>query len=123
MNANKTIIDALEPLGHPVAFNIYEGEIVDGVTIKLPIYITFNYEDDRAVAFADNKPTIDAAYMQIHLFCPSDFNFFTLKKKIRATLLKVGFTYPGTVSLYEDGTKTNHIIFRCSINGTSETEE
>ncbi len=115
MNVNNLIIESLSPLGHPVVPTVYTG--------KEKIYITFNYADDRGEIFTDNKPVIDIAYMQIHLFSPENFNNMALKKKIRVKLLEVGFTYPHIVSQYEADMKINHIIFECEIAGKAESEE
>lgn len=115
MNVNKLIIDALSSLEYPVVPTVYTG--------KEPIYITFNYVDDRGEVFADNKPLIDIAYMQIHLFAPGNFNYMNLKKKIRAKLLNAGFTYPQISVQYETDLNINHIIFECEIASKAESEE
>lgn len=122
MNVGKLIINALQPLipnPNPdiptVAFNVYKGT-------EKP-YITFNYADDRAVRFKDNKPDIDRASMQIHLFIPEPINYMTLKKQIRSRLFGAGFTYPQVSEIYESATKLNHIVFECEIAGESEREE
>lgn len=123
MNVNKLILDTLKPLGHPVVFNIYEGEWIDGKFVKKDIYITFNYEDERGELFADDEPITDIAYLQIHLFAPINFNFMSLKKQIRSRLFRAGFSYPTITTIYEEETKTNHLVYQCSIEGASETEE
>lgn len=112
MNVNKLIIDTLKPLVPDVVPTKYTGTNTT--------YITFNYEDDRAVEFADDAPIIDVAYTQIHLFCPRTFNFNNLKKQIRSALFKAGFSYPSVTILYEDETEINHIIFQCEIEGEPE---
>jgi hypothetical protein len=76
LNVNGRIIEALKPLGYPVKADAYKG--------SAKTYIVFNYEDDRATHFEDNKPKLDTAYLQIHLFCPADFNYNTVKKQIRS---------------------------------------
>lgn len=113
MNVNKLIIDTLSPLVPDVVPMAYTG--------TNDTYITFNYEDDRGEVFADDEPLIDIAYLQIHLFCSGNFN--TLKKQIRSKLFGAGFSYPAITTLYEEDTKKYHIIFQCSIEGNSETEE
>jgi len=118
MNVNNLIINTLSTLTYPVEFNVYKPP--PGSTPNT-IYFTFNYEDERAETFADNEPQIDVAYLQIHLFTPSGFNFMTLKKRVRAKLFKAGFTYPNITTLYED--EKNHLIFQCEIEGQSETED
>jgi len=115
MDVNKKVIDTLSVLGHPVVFLNYTG--------AASTYITFNYEDDRAEFYADDGPEIDVAYLMIHLFTPGDFNFMALKKQIRSKLFKAGFTYPQVDSFYEEDTKINHVVFRCQIDGSPESEE
>ena len=115
MNVNGLISNALKSLGHPVYPDKYTG--------TAETYIIFNYEDDRGEVFADDEPEIDKAYLQIHLFCPGNFNYMTLKKQIRSKLFRAGFSYPSITSLYEKDTDKNHIIFQCEIEGESETEE
>ena len=81
MNVNSLITSTLQPLiPNPdvkvptVAFGMYRGTATT--------YINFNYVDDRAIIYADNKPQIDAAIVQVHLFIPRTLNHMTLKKQI-----------------------------------------
>jgi hypothetical protein len=123
LNVNILIIDTLSP--------VVPNDTPDEANIKLnkysgtsETYVTFNYEDDRATHYEDNEPKIDTAFLQIHLFCPADFNYNTLKKQIRSKLYRAGFSYPQiTGPFYEDETGKNHIVFQCQIDGQSETEE
>jgi hypothetical protein len=120
MNVNSTIVSALSPAGYPVEPMSYTG--------KEKKYFIFNYADDRGEVFADNEPQIDVASIQIHFFCPgspanSKFNYKTVIQQTRVRLLKAGFSYPVITEIYEKETGTNHIIFECSIDGQSETEE
>lgn len=115
MNVNNLIISTLSPIVADVVPTKYTGTATT--------YITFNYEDDRGVAFADDTPIADVAYLQIHLFCPRTSNYHSKKTQIRKALFNAGFSYPQITSLYEDETETNHIIFQCEIEGNSETEE
>lgn len=120
MNVNKLIIDTLKPLipnDTPTEPNIkqntYEG------TSKT--YVTFNYAGDRGVDFADDVPQGEQASLQIHFFCPKDFNYKNLIKQIRSALFKADFSYPKIQELYEKETQINHIIFECEF--ISESEE
>ena len=115
MNVNSTIVSALSPAGYPVEPMSYTGT---GKT-----YYTFNYADDRGEVFADDEPQIDVASIQVHFFCPGNFNYKTVRKQTRVRLLKAGFSYPVITEIYEKETGTNHIIFECSIDEQSETEE
>lgn len=119
MNVNSKIITTLQPFmprtdtTKPNIVNtIYEG--------KDDKYITFNYADDRGEIFADDKPIEDAAALQIHLHCPGQFNYMTLKQQIRKALHDAGFSYPEVIVIYETETDTNHIIFECEIIGKTE---
>ena len=71
MNVNKLIIDTLKPLVPDVVPTKYTGTNTT--------YITFNYEDDRAVEFADDTPIIDVAICKF-IFCPRTFNFNKFKE-------------------------------------------
>ena len=120
MDVNELIITTLSPLNYPIDMDKYNPSVGE---VPSPIYITFNYEDDRGEVFADNKPKVDIAYIQIHLFAPESFNYMLLKKQIRSKLFKAGFTYAKVTQRHETDTKINHIIFQCEISGKSETEE
>jgi hypothetical protein len=115
MNVNSTIVSALSPAGYPVEPGHCTG------TAKT--YYTFNYADNRGEIFADDEPQIDIASLQVHFFCPGNFNYKTVLKQTRSRLFKAGFSYPVITEDYEDETDTNHIIFECSIDGAPETEE
>jgi len=110
---NKLIIATLTPLGIPTEAAPYTG---DELT-----YIVFNRADDIGVVYADDEPQIDQVSMQIHLFTP--LNYLTLKKQIRSKLFKAGFTYPQVQERYEEDTKTNHVVFECQIETSTESEE
>jgi hypothetical protein len=114
MNVNNLIISTLSPLVADVVPTKYTGASTT--------YITFNYEDDRAEEYADDTPQMDVAYLQIHLFCHRTFNFNNLKKQIRSSLFKAGFSYARITAMYEDDTETNHIIFQVEIERESEIE-
>ncbi|MDF2537411.1 MAG: hypothetical protein K0S76_432 [Herbinix sp.] len=115
MNVNPIIKSVLEPEGLPVVPGIYTG--------TSDKYYTFNYEDDRAIVYANDTPQIDVASIQVHLFVPIDFNYIALKKRTRSRLFGAGFSYPVITEQDEKDTKKKHIIFQCEIDGQSETEE
>ncbi len=123
MNVNKLIVDTLTP--------IIPNDTPDTPNIKhlkysglSNTYIVFNYTDDRGELFADDTPQEDIASLQIHLFCPGDYNYLNLKKQIRSKLFAAGFTYPEIpFDTYEKDTDKKHIVFECEIDGNSEVEE
>jgi hypothetical protein len=112
-DVNKLIIATLAPLGIPVEATPYTGSELT--------YLTINRADDIGVVYADDEPQIDQVSMQIHLFTP--LNYLTLKKQIRSKLFKAGFTYPQVQERYEEDTKTNHVVFECQIETSTESEE
>jgi hypothetical protein len=112
-DVNKLIIATLSPLGIPIEAAPYTGNELT--------YVIFNKADDIGVVFADDEPQIDQVSMQIHLFTP--LNYLTLKKQIRSKLFKAGFTYPQVQERYEEDAKTNHVVFECQIETSTESEE
>lgn len=115
MNVNPIIINALKSEGLPVVPGIYTG--------TADKYYTFNYEDDRGEIFADDTPQIDVVSIQVHLFVPLEFNYISIKKRTRSRLFGAGFSYPSITERDETDTKKKHIIFKCEIDGQSESEE
>lgn len=115
MNVNGLIINTLKPLVSEISPGHYTG--------TAEIYIAFNYEDDRGEMYADDAPEVDKAYMQIHLFCPDNYNYTVLKKQIRSRLFCAGFSYPSVSEFYEKDTRKNHLVFQCEIVGEPEMEE
>lgn len=114
MTVNERIIQALSPFGLKVVPDFYgEGE---------KEYFTFNYADDRAVNFADNKPINVIAYMQIHYFCPVKKDYLHLKREVRKALLEAGFTYPSVTDATVSGDDERHLVFECSIENEYEIE-
>ena len=114
MTVNERIIQALSPFGLKVVPDFYgEGD---------EEYFTFNYADDRAVNFADNKPINVIAYMQIHYFCPVKKDYLHLKREVRKALLEAGFTYPSVTDATVSGDDERHLVFECSIENEYEIE-
>lgn len=113
MSVNSKIIQAVNPYVSACVFGAYTGED--------ETYCYFIFPQDDVALSGDNEAKIDRVAVQLHLFTP--LNYLTLKKQIRASLLKAGFTYPNVTCLYETETKLNHIIFECDILYASETEE
>lgn len=111
MTVNEKIIVALRPLGITVTPDFFgDGE---------KEYITFNYADDRAEEFGDDRPLGVVAYMQIHYFLPIEKDYLSNKKEIRRLLFSAGFTYPEVTELTE-GKTTRHLIFECEIPNDDE---
>lgn len=111
MTLNERIRTLLgEATGLPVEQDQY-----DGTSDK---YILFIYEDERPVHHGDNEVLIDETDLQIQLFTPKEFDYLELKKVIRNTLEKAGFTVSSIRSFLGDGLtgteKTRQTIFSVS---------
>lgn len=79
-------------------------------------YITFNYVDENGVLFADDKPIVEKADMQVHLFVRGVTNYMDYKKKIKNYLLEIGACAISCSCLYENDTKKRHIVFEFEIS-------
>lgn len=112
MTANEKIIQALEPLGLPVTADFYGGGAKE--------YFTFNYADDRAGDFGDDRPLHVVAYMQIHYFAPMEKDYLCIKKEARKALFEAGFTYPEVTDTTDLSEGTRHLVFECSIENEDE---
>ena len=115
MTVNEKIIHALSGFGIKVTPDFF-GDGSDE-------YFTFNYADDRAADYGDDKPTHTVAYMQIHYFCQINKDYLQIKKRVRKALLEAGFSYPAVVDATESGDKERHLVFECSIENEYELEE
>lgn len=108
MNLNELLKSLLGVTGLPIEQDEYTG--------KSEKYIIFVYEDEHPETHADNVVTADTAYIQIQLITPKNFNYFTLKKKIRTLLEGAGFSVTSIRSFLGDvanGTeKTRQTIFQ-----------
>lgn len=113
MTINEKIRSAVTPY---VPACVYGGYVGEDKT-----YCYFLLPKTEVLINGSDEPIIDLVPVQIHLYTASDFQ--TLKKQIRASLFKNGFTYPDVTCLFESDTKLNHIIFECEIRIASEKEE
>ena len=116
MNVNEKLRTLEEVTGYPVRPDIYTG--------GEDKYITFTYEDERPALVADNDETAETAYLQITLYTPEDFNYFSDKKKIKKHLKGQGFNVESIQSWLDDaktGTKkTRHTVFIVNITEAVE---
>lgn len=104
MSIESRIIVALAPLDYKVYPNNYDGAD--------EIYFVFNYNtfgDD----YGDNRPQHEKALIQVHLFCPHEFNSVQLRKSAKLALLYAGFTYPNMTDA--SGKEGQHWVFECEI--------
>ena len=112
MNVNGILVSALSGI-LPTVPSKYDG--------KDDKYIVFDILDDRGALYADDEPQIDRVIVRVKLYVPVKFNYLRTKSQIRCALFRAGFTYPVIEEMTEDDYKC--IIFECSIDGASETEE
>lgn len=85
MSIESRIEAALASFGYPVHPETYSGNELK--------YFTFNHDtfgDDHG----DNKPQHEIALIQVHFFCPVDFNSVATRKSIKRKLFDAGFGYP-----------------------------
>ena len=76
---------ALVPLGYKTYPATYDG--------AEETYFVFNHNtlpDD----FGNNQPQHERALIQVHFFCPHDFNSVKARKDVKLAMLNAGFTYP-----------------------------
>lgn len=104
MSIEQRIRTALASLG----YKIYPGNY-DGAD---EVYFVFNHNtfpDD----FGSNAPQHERALIQVHLFCPHDFNSVRTRKSVKVALLGAGFTYPSmTDASDKDG---QHWVFEADV--------
>lgn len=112
MNVNGILESALSGI-LPTAPGKYKGDADK--------FIIFDILDDRGALYADDEPQIDRVIVRVKLYVPVEFNYLSTKSRIRRALFRAGFTYPVIEEMTEDDYKC--IIFECSIDGASETEE
>lgn len=110
MTVNQIILAALAPLGHPVAPDVYAG--------KERTYFSFNYNALGAL-YADDRPQYEQYLVQVHLFCPADWDSVSLRKETKHRLFCAGFTWPEETnaggSYGEVKREGQHYVFECEI--------
>ena len=116
MSVGSIIKTALTKITGYTSSNVVDG-VYNGTATN---YITFNIMDSRCEVFSDNTPKLDTTAMQIHLFCPLNYDYYSDKTNIRKELVKSGFTYPIVTTMVETDTQKRHIVFECEIQENSE---
>ena len=76
-------------------------------------YIVYNYDSDHGADFGDDEPECVLVSVQVHLYLPLSANFQSLRKQIRNSLYKGGFTYPSVTEIREEDTQMRHLAFEC----------
>lgn len=95
---NKLIIDTLNSLKIPVAFQKYTG--------KADTYITFHEYLATGEEYEDDEERLTAHYIQVDIWSKKDYT--NIVKNIKGLLLKVGFTRLNEIDLYEEDEKIYH---------------
>lgn len=108
MNVNRKIKCLEAVTGYPVRQDIYRG--------KEDKYIVFTYEDERTALEADNEELAGTAYLQITLYTPADYNYFSDKRKIKKELRDQGFNVESVQSWLEgENHRIRHTVFTVNI--------
>lgn len=84
MNVDEKVMKLEEATGYPVAPGIYKG--------SSDKYIIFTTEDERPDLYADDDAQTEEAVIQVQFICPYDFDYHDVKKIIKRTMKKQGFT-------------------------------
>lgn len=102
MTVDARIKAALDAFGDPVENAVYTG--------SENRYYVFNYITTGAL-FADDDPSAEHYFIQVHLFAPLDENVTERIKQTKQALNKAGFTWPETTNATDD--EARHIVFEC----------
>ena len=95
---NRIIIDALNPLKIPVAFQKYSG--------KAETYITFHEYLATGEEYEDDEESLTAHYIQVDVWSKADYT--DIVKTIKELLFKAGLKRLNEMDLYEEDTEIYH---------------
>lgn len=84
MNVDDKMMKLAEATGYPVAPGIYKG--------SSDKYIIYTTEDERPGLYGDDEEQTEEAVIQVQFICPYDFNYQAVKKIIKKTMKKQGFS-------------------------------
>ena len=65
------------------------------------VFFVFNYWS-RGENFGDNTPQNEHYFIQLHLFCPDEYDSVSLREQTKRLLTANGFTYPETTDASDD---------------------
>lgn len=102
----------LKPIGIPVKYCEYLG--------TEEIYIVYNEEAEEPVDYGDNQPLNNVTWWQVHIFAPKASDFRKYKKDAVNRLQEAGYIVTDIVTLYEEETKTIHVVIACHIEEVEE---
>ena len=108
MSINGIITDALKPIA-PTFPDEYSG--------SAETYIVFNFNDTGAL-FADNAPVFQRYSVQVHLFCPAQFNSVSMRGNIRQALFAAGLSWADIINAgmeynVNGVASKQHYVFEC----------
>ena len=79
-------------------------------------YYTFNY-DAIPTGYADNRPIAERLLIQVHFFCPHEFDSIRRRLATKQRLFDAGFGWPEEVNAtnhtVKDGAEGQHFVFEC----------
>lgn len=102
MTVDARIKAALDVFGDPVENALYSSES--------DRYYVFNYTTAGAI-YADDDPSAETYFIQVHLFAPLDENIAERIKQTKKVLNNAGFTWPRTTNASDE--ESRHIVFEC----------
>lgn len=75
-------------------------------------YIVYNFAGETPACFGDDAPQAVIADLQMHLYLPSNVNFFDLHMKIKRAIFDAGFTFPRVaLNTTEEDNQIRHIVY------------
>lgn len=98
---------ALTPFGYPV-WNAVKLNERKSEAEESKVYFAFNYTS-TGIGYADDEPTGEVYFVQVHLFAPIDMNVTRLMQKTKQAIHGAGFTWPQTINASDDAGR--HIVF------------
>lgn len=110
MRSEDILKNILETIGLPVSYWEYNG-------VK-PEYIVYNEEAEQAANYGDNKPQNEIIWWQVHIFTPKSGEFRKYRETLKTELRQAGFSVSEIVTLYEEETKTIHVVIPCHMGET-----
>lgn len=102
--------DTLAPLGLPVSFQRYNGEIklTDTPAIQYITFFRYNMQDSQ---YAANDPIASDYHIQVDLWC-KNMPVGYLDDQIEALMLAAGWKHESTTDGLEDDINMTHIASR-----------
>lgn len=99
---NKLILDTLNPLGVPVAFQEYKG--------AASTYISFFIINEQSALHADDDEVKTGYSLQVDVWSKSDYT--TLVDQVKQVMTVAGFRRSSAADLYEKDTGIYHKALR-----------